>query len=56
MSVYGMGVDTILICALIDEEIMKVKNERPKYLPKPLEDFFSHIPEPAKQIPAQATD
>lgn len=40
MSVYGMGVDTILQCTCLDEELMKKTGKDPNRCPGPLKEFF----------------
>jgi len=41
MSVYGMGIDAILMCFLYDEEMQKGKGgAAPAHCPETLRDFF----------------
>ncbi len=40
MSVYGMSIDAILVCAIVDEKIMLRTHQQPKYMPITLKDFF----------------
>jgi len=50
MSVYGMGMDAILQCFLIDEEIQKGRgNVAPAHCPELLKDFFEkNVPDKEK--------
>ena len=40
MQVYGMAIDSILMCFLYDEELCKGSKEGPKYAPDLLKEFF----------------
>ena len=40
MAVYGMAVDAILHCFLLDEELAKKKGHTPAYTPEHLRDFL----------------
>jgi len=41
MSVYGMGIDSILLCFLSDEMLQKGRgNQPPAHCPGTLKDFF----------------
>ena len=33
MQIYGMSIDSILVCAITEEEICKVKGRAPKFCP-----------------------
>ena len=41
MNIYGIAIDTILQCAIVDEEVHKAENSPPKFCPEPLRDFFA---------------
>lgn len=41
MSTYGMAIDTILQCFILDEELNKEKGRAPQYTPELLQDFLS---------------
>lgn len=43
MIVYGMGIDTILQCFLLDETLAKSTNEEPEHTPEPLRDIMADI-------------
>lgn len=50
MSVYGMAIDTILQCFLVDEEIQKGRgNAVPKHCPELLKQFFDENVKEAKK-------
>ena len=40
MAVYGMAVDAILHCFLLDEELAKKNGSTPMYTPEYLRDFL----------------
>ena len=43
MNVYGMAIDTVLQCSIVDEDICKREGKPPQYCPEPLKDFYKSI-------------
>lgn len=43
MIVYGMSIDTILQCFLLDETLAKGSGQEPEHTPEPLRDIMADI-------------
>ena len=43
ITVYGMAIDAILHCFLLDEELSKTKGRNPSFTPEYLRDFLDKV-------------